>query len=164
MQQFRYAVGQQLHGIPADVAGTELQRIEEQRGGLRAADVVDESRPEAAPLHPVFEWQDEVAAEKYREHQARQVIRSVRVVRSPDLPQATPRKPVVAFVSVTDQEGQRSYRSMARVLGDEEMRQQMVDEALRQLSGLQKRYSHLKELTGVFEAINEVAKETLAAV
>lgn len=66
--------------VDAQTAGEELQRIKRAHGLLHPATVVDESRPEEAPLHPAFEWRDPVAAEQWREHQASQLIRRVRVV------------------------------------------------------------------------------------
>lgn len=41
-----------LYDIPAQAAGEELDRIYEEKGELQARDVVNESRPETAPLHP----------------------------------------------------------------------------------------------------------------
>lgn len=66
--------------VAPQVAGVELERIRKARGTLSAQGVVDESRPEDAPLHPVFEWRDPVAAEHYRRYQARVLIRSVQVI------------------------------------------------------------------------------------
>jgi hypothetical protein len=77
-------------GIEAGQAGEELDRIRRNHGRLQPATVVDESRPEEAPLHPAFEWRDEVAAEKFREHQASDLIRQVRVVVEHQAPQEMP--------------------------------------------------------------------------
>ena len=68
------------YSVAADVAGAELERIQNQRGVIEPRVVVEESRPEAAPLHPVFEWNDDKAAENYRTWQARILIKSVRVI------------------------------------------------------------------------------------
>ncbi len=68
------------YSVAADVAGAELERIQNQRGVIEPRVVVEESRPEAAPLHPVFEWDDDKAAENYRTWQARSLIKSVRVI------------------------------------------------------------------------------------
>ena len=65
--------------VDAQTAGEELDRIRRSYGGLSPAAVVDESRPQDAPLHPVFEWNDQTAAERYREHQATTLIRQVKV-------------------------------------------------------------------------------------
>ena len=58
-----------LMPVDAQTAGEELNRIYTKNGALNPADIVDESRPEDAPLHDCFEWRDDVAAEKYREQQ-----------------------------------------------------------------------------------------------
>lgn len=66
--------------VSAETAGVELDRIRRDNGELSAQLVVDESRPDEAPLHPVFEWDDAIAAEEHRKHQARTIIRSIQVV------------------------------------------------------------------------------------
>lgn len=48
-------------------------------GGLTPPIVVEEARAKDHPLHDYFEWRDGIAAEKYREDQARALIRSVRI-------------------------------------------------------------------------------------
>lgn len=70
-------------GVDAQTAGEELDRIRQEHGTLEPGTVVDESRPEEAPLHPAFEWHDPKAAELYREHQATNLIKQVRVVVEP---------------------------------------------------------------------------------
>lgn len=56
----------------------ELLAIREQYGQLTPANVVEAARAEDHPLHSRFEWDNDVAAEKYRLNQARQLIRVVR--------------------------------------------------------------------------------------
>lgn len=80
MTAYRFTTDDASFPVDAQTAGEELDRIRVSYGTLQPAAVVDESRPEDAPLHPCFEWDDETAAEKYREHQATTIIRSVRVV------------------------------------------------------------------------------------
>lgn len=67
-------------GVSAEVAGQELDRIRLRDNTLKPRAVLDESRPEDAPLHPAFEWSDPEAAEQYRLMQARDLIRCVRVI------------------------------------------------------------------------------------
>jgi hypothetical protein len=69
-----------IAGVEVEKIQTELERIDEEKGGLHAKDVVNESRPEGAVLHPAFEWDDAVAGEAHRVHQARSLIRQVTVV------------------------------------------------------------------------------------
>ena len=89
---FRIEDGEQQLGVDAQTAGSELDRIRRRDGTIRPAAVVDEARPEEAPLHRAFEWRDPVAAEQWREHQASTLIKVVRVV------PAAPQEPRVASV------------------------------------------------------------------
>lgn len=62
------------------VVGEELERIRARDGGISVDAMLEEARPEDAPLHPLCTWDDPVAAEKWRKHELRQVPRSLRVV------------------------------------------------------------------------------------
>lgn len=66
-------------GVAPAVIAEELTRIHDDNGGLTARALVDESTPETAPLHPIFEWDDAVAADGFRLHQGRNLIRAVQV-------------------------------------------------------------------------------------
>jgi hypothetical protein len=56
-----------------------LLDIRARHGALTPAVVVAEARAEDHPLHHRFEWDDSVAAEKYRVQQAHDLIQSYRV-------------------------------------------------------------------------------------
>lgn len=90
--RFSYAEAESDLGVDAQTAGQELDRIRRRDGTIAPRVVVNESRPAGAPLHPVFEWRDEVAAERFREHQAKQLITVVRVVTPAPTPAAAPRR------------------------------------------------------------------------
>jgi hypothetical protein len=66
--------------VDADVALIELERIRIEYGGkLKPVNILKESEPKEAVLHPMFEWRNSVAANEYRLWQARELARSVRV-------------------------------------------------------------------------------------
>lgn len=77
---FRENPGIEIGKLTAQVVGETLADIEDRHGVIDPHTVVDESRPDDAPLHPVFEWRDEIAAERWRVEQARRVVRSVEIV------------------------------------------------------------------------------------
>ena len=57
-----------------------LQAIADRNGGhISPQIVIDAARDPDSPLHPYFTWDDVEAAEKQRLHEARTLIRSVRV-------------------------------------------------------------------------------------
>lgn len=90
--KYTYRPGSRF-SVPATVVADEIERIRSISGAVTAERVVDESRPEDAPLHTAFEWNDSAAAEQYRRDQARALIRSVRVTYGHQ-------PPVSAFVHV----------------------------------------------------------------
>lgn len=139
--------------VSAQVAGEELERIRvKNNGNLTPRAVLEESRDEAAPLHPAFEWDDAVAAEKHREDQARYLIRSITVV----APERGVERPTRAFVSVSVEE-EPVYDHVVTAMSDADKRQQVLRRALAELEGWQRKYADLEELAGVFAAI-EAAK------
>lgn len=85
--------------VDANVAGEEIQRIEAERGIATPAIVIEESRPETAPLHSEFEWDDGIAAERYRIGQAAGLIHAMRKIRivGPSEPKPIPEPAFVAI-------------------------------------------------------------------
>jgi hypothetical protein len=108
-RKFVFKEGSRLN-VSADLVGNELDRIYSKNNALIASDVVNESRPEKAPLHPAFEWNDGVAAEEWRTHTARNLIRSVKVVLDNENQAQT------AFVNVINETGKRNYQPMEIVI------------------------------------------------
>ena len=143
--------------IPTDAqtAGNELDRIYQKHGELNPSDIVDESRPDYAPLHPCFEWDDAKAAEKYREHQAGNIVRNITVVCDT---QEEPQN-VRAFVRV-----QSTYQPINIVLEDTDKTQELLQSALRELKAFRDKYKTLASLAPVMSAIEQVETEQLADV
>lgn len=80
MTNYTFRNGTRISGVNAQTAGEELARIQNAHGAITAPLVVDEARPTDALLHLAFEWNDLVAAEQHRQHQARNLIRSVQII------------------------------------------------------------------------------------
>lgn len=138
--------------ITAQVAGDQIEILRERNGGfVQAMDVVNEARPKKSPLHPVFEWDDDVAAELYREDQARHLIRSVVIV-SREADDENPEHIVRAFVHIKT-ESASAYTSVGIAMGDESMRQHVLDRAWREIESWRRRYENLEEFAHVLAVI-----------
>ena len=135
--------------VDAQTAGEELQRIYQEKGGLNPSDIVEESRNDLAPLHPCFEWDDEIAAEECREAEAGRSVRSIVTIQESDK-----KKPqeVRAFVHV-----QESYHPISVVIGSKEQMEELLASALSELKAFQRKYNSLVELSPVFDAIEKVS-------
>lgn len=140
---YKWVEGSKMGGDP-NIAGMVCAELAEQ-GRLTPEELVNASRDEESPLHGMFEWDDTIAAEKYREVQARKIIRSVEVVLT-DSP-----IPQRAFQTV----GHRTYERIEHVMSDEQMRRILLQNAKRELDAFKRKYSRLTELSLVFEAISK---------
>lgn len=130
--------------VPPSDAADELDRIRAERGALRPDVIVEESRPVDAVLHPVFEWDDTVAAERFRRTQARGLIRCLVVSRPAT--ETTTRQEIRAFVSVTQPE-QKSpeYVPIRVVLKEEFLRDQVIAQALHDMEAFQRKHAAFVE-------------------
>jgi len=72
-----------ISGVDAQSVGQELERIRRRDGNVTVDAMLEEARPEDAVLHGLCTWDDEIAGEKWRKHELRQVPRSLRVI-TPD--------------------------------------------------------------------------------
>jgi hypothetical protein len=130
----------------------ELRRLAAEHGGiLKAETVVEAASDDESPLHDHFEWDDSAAALAHRLHQARMLIN--RVVVQFETPTG-PREHNV-FVSVTTDRvaDGGGYRVLSDAMSDDELRTQLLQDALAEMKAFQAKYSRLTELSDVFSAM-----------
>ena len=139
--------------IKAQIVGEHFERLEKQQGHITPKIVLESARSETSAIHPCFEWNDDVAAEKYRETQAGLLIRNLTVKMIETGEKQT--EPVRAYVSIK-QSDSSEFISLQNVLKDDELTQKMLEQAKNELNAFAKKYSALQELSKVFEAIAEV--------
>lgn len=135
------------HSVSAQVAGEMCAELEKD-GRLNAQTLVDVNRPEDAPLHSCFEWNDSLAAEEWREHQARNIINSITVVTMPG------QEPVRAYFNIHTK--LPNYESVQAIVQQEDKYQLLLEMAKKELSAFTRKYKQLSELSKVFDAINEL--------
>ena len=136
----------------AQPAGVLCSRLEAE-GRLTARALLDESRDENSLLHGEFEWNDGIAAEKYRENQARHIINCLVTVHE----SATPTR---SFFNVECKTAE--YRSVTAIMQDADGRDQLLSLALRELDAFKRKFNSLSELAAVFAAIEEIQEKRSA--
>lgn len=119
----------------------QLQSIYDARGKLTPEVVVDEAREPSHPLHSRFEWDDSVAAEKWRHEQAHELITSVRV--SYKDAGGKPRE-IRQFHAIRREQG-HVYEPVENVLRDEVMTRILLADMEREWRALRKRYDQFSE-------------------
>ena len=141
----------------------ELAAISEAHGVLTAPLVVERARDPASPLHDLFEWDREQAAEKFLLIQAAALIRRVKIhiVRASTENKVVAIQPTRAFVSPQNERRTAAnpaggYARVEHVLSDPERRANLLATARRDLDALRRKYSALDELAEVWAAIDGV--------
>lgn len=112
-------------------------------GLLRAEDIVDSARHPDSAIHKYFEWDDGIAAEKYRLSQARAMIRKLVVV-GPDIDAS----PVPKYVSLQLDRAKPGggYRETKQVVASKELLKQLEETAKKDIDGVLHRYQMLTDL------------------
>lgn len=138
------------HKISAAVAAEVMDQLAEEER-LNPTELVEVSRPDDAPLHSEFEWDDNVAAEKWREEQASAMIRHL-VVRIEANEQEYPTRQYFMV-----QKESNTYEPIQVILKDEDKTAMLLEQAKRELQAFRAKYAGLKELSEVIKTIDSVA-------
>lgn len=158
-KKYQTTLGARLSHKNAQIYGEELEKIaNKHKGKLKAGMVVEEARNNKAPLHDYFEWDDLIAAEKWRIEQARYLIRHIKVI----VRYKGEERAVRQFISLHIREGSphdRIYIKSDIVAKDKALREQAIKEALDEFIAIQMKYKEIQELDKIFLAIDETQKE-----
>ena len=133
-----------------------LQVLYRQHGTLTPDLVVTDARDPESPLHADFEWEDSVAAERYRQAQARQLLASVEVlIRVNKVKVAT-----VAYVRDPDKAPrEQGYSSVAELREDKERAKAALQYELRRIAALLERARRLALALGLAKEVDSLLDE-----
>lgn len=159
--------------VNPQAAGELIESLRKEGNGLiQPSVIVDAATNENSPIHNWFTWDDTAAARKFREEEARLLLRSlqpIHVVVEIDKGKAVEAKPAVTYVhvreTVIDQEGVgdtvSGYVTVNDAMDRSDYREQVMAEAASLLMGIRRRFEFLekysKELAEVFKAIDTLS-------
>ena len=139
--------------VKANDVGNYFEELHQQHGEINPKEVVRDARDEKHILHPCFEWSDDIAAEKYRIEQAKQLIRCV-VIKDEEKQIETR-----AFVNVSIAEDKpKMYHTTAVVLKNEYACNLLLKQAERDIISFQDKYKSLTELHDILKAMDNYLK------
>ena len=148
-----------LNKTQVEIVAAQLDRIQHKYGYIKPKIVVKEAEAAASPLHNFFTWEDRDAASRWRESEARDLIRAIRIVRS-DMPLSE--QPIVRkylSVSATEEETRfdgSAYLPMDEIMKNEDYQQQALNSAMDELRQWKERHDGLKEFFGVYAEIESI--------
>lgn len=161
MTKYVPAAGARLSEEQAQRYGNFLEGIADKNGSIQATDLIEfRNSPE---LSDYFILDKNEAAWKYWEVQAYYLLRSIHVeIRLPDGQITTTRAFYPIQVNVITEKTTsepkeykiKVYKKAEDVLSDEEMRLQVLEQALEEFRYMRNKYQNLKELASIFEAID----------
>jgi hypothetical protein len=144
--------------VDAQLVGEEFEKIGSLNSGLTPDLVVAAAVPINSVLHNCFDWDNEVAGDKWRKNQAGQMIRTL-VVCNPKYDQDS-EKVIRAYVNI-ECDNNRLYLPTAQALSDADYRAQVLNKAIIELLTFENKYKDLLELADVFIAIEDSRRKLM---
>lgn len=126
----------------------DAQKVYEEIGeaAVTPREVLEKAKDKKSELHKCFEWNDTVAANKFRLDQAARIIRNLVII-----PKSEELMPERVFQISTDM---TVYKPVREILRNEEEYQALLARATAELRNIKNRYNSIVELEEVFEAID----------
>ena len=112
--------------------------------------IVEAAKDEKSELHKCFTWDDTVAAENWRKHQARVLVAQL-VVKTETSDSEPVSVRVIASTSVRNE-----YKPVVKLLEVEQDYADLLARATRELRAVRNKYKTVTELREIFEAIDEL--------
>ena len=140
-------------GANAELIGSVIEDLGSATNGcLTPQQVVDHARDKGSALHPLFEWDDSVAAEAYRREQAGAMMRALQIHYEVE----PERFEVVRALQNVTRDSVRVYVPTIRALQDDDLRRQVIDSAFKELEGWTFRYRQYKELSEIIAEVERL--------
>ena len=167
IMEYRWKIPK-YEAVPAQAAGEHIEELEALHGKVTPRLLLDDSRPAGAVLHPLYEWDDHMAAEKYRLGQSGDIVRNLVIVRPVEVEEEARAVRVVvreeavevrAFTSV-EEDGVRAYKSTSAVVADEELWLRAVEDIQASIRSLKEKYSGMSGFRSAWQ--EALAKEGMA--
>ena len=112
--------------------------------------IVEAAREEGTELHKCFTWDDTVAAESWRRHQARMLVAQL-VVKT----ETTDKEPVAVRV-IASTATRNEYKPVVKLIEAEQGYADLLARAINELKAFQQKYKAITELREIFAAIDEL--------
>ena len=131
----------------------ELNSLAE-NGLIRPHDIVAFAKDPKTALHRHFDWDNNIAGQKHRLHQARILVAQYRLVDNRG--QATPVRALVSLKLDRYRREGGGYRTMQDVMADDNLKQNLLDDCLDELERTEEKYHSITELASVWREISKV--------
>ena len=148
-------------GVEAQDVGERLHDLEKEHGGITPEIIIGDAVSENSVMHPMFEWNNDKAANHWRVNQARKIIQYIITIEKSGMPEVRTYVSIVApDDSVLDRN--RIYISSRVAMADKLTRKQVLQDAWNGILRWRERYKAYKELGALCEAIDKESRNKKA--
>ena len=112
-------------------------------------EILEKARDEKTELHKCFEWDDAIAAERYRLKQAGNIVRLLVIKEDQKL--AEDQSETRMFYKTKEDEG---YKPVELIVRKKDEYEALLERAKAELRAIKAKYSMLKELEAIFKLID----------
>ena len=132
------------HLVDAQKVGEVLVKLGVGTDGFKPQAVVEHARNRRSPLHKLFEWRDEKAAESWRLQQARWLVASIYVESMDGTTEDVSLERARAFHSINRNE--RGYHDVEAIRNDAGLQFRLMEQADKDLLAIKGRYRMLADV------------------
>ena len=113
-------------------------------------DIVELAKDESTELHKCFEWDDTIAAEKWRKHTARLICCSLQVVVEKE------EKEPVTYRLIQNDRSEQAYKPVTMTVRNDAEYERLLKQAKLELKAFKERYKKITELETVIDEIDRI--------
>jgi hypothetical protein len=139
--------------VPAQTIGETFERYKDERGEIDFDTLIEDQRPDGAPMHFCLPWDDAECGRQARLAVAKRLAVCYVVVKSAEMPAKEGKRVNVAIG--TPLTGSH-YVTMAVAMSDKEIRERLLARLESELRGVMERYKKAKEMAAFYEAIEKI--------
>ncbi len=156
---YEYSWGDFSYPIPADIVGRECEKIEKRDGVITKESLLESARDKNSKIHKLFEWDDAIAGEQWRLHEAGLVLHNLKVtvVKTED---EEPKK-IRAYMNTNPARAKGTYMNISDALSKIDTREGILIRAKKELIAFVDKYSELEELSDVTATIKMYLERVL---
>lgn len=129
----------------AQKVANEILEIGEE---VSASQILEKARDSSTELHKCFEWDDSIAAEKYRLHQARMVVCNL-VIKQDESKEGAPQR---RLLHKTENTG--GYKPLSLIVRNQTEYEKLLEQAMSELRAFKSKYHALSELEEILALID----------
>ena len=142
--------GKHFFKADATKCASEIMEICDQMESATPQQILEKARDESTELHKCFTWDDSIAAEKYRIHEARLIVCQLKIVEQ-DIDNKSKPTAIRVFYKT---DGKSGYKPTQLILKQPDEYEALLERCRNELLSVKQKYQNISEYEEVWELIN----------